>query len=373
MIYFDCFQGASGDMLAGALLDLERDTASYKEELKKFNVKGVRAEISKAVSGSLSGTKVKFISNEGHSHRGINEIKLLIKKSALSEKIKKKILETYKLIFQAESEIHNKPVSRIKLHELSSLETLFEIASFFILLKNETVYSRMLILGSGIKKVAHGIIPVPAPATVMILKDLPVKLENRGMEMVTPTAAALLKVSADFSFPDMYIEKIGYGIGKRSMLRVFKGKQINTGGKDLIQIEVNIDDMTPEDISALAGGLLKISMEVYTVPAVMKKGRPGFVITVLCEENKFNDIKDKIFNESTTAGLRFWQVKRVCLPRTNIKFKSSFGTCGIKKLELTGGSQKIKPEYDDLVKLSKKTGLSISDLRDKIIKEYKDE
>lgn len=374
MIYLDPYQGASGDMLVGALLDLEEEKSGFLKEVGNLCSGKVTVSAEKSVHESITGTRIKFTSEEEkHIHRSFDDIKAVIGKLPLEDAVRSKVLETYDLIFEAESRIHDKPQDKIRLHELSSLETLFEITSFFMLLKEEKIYCRNITLGSGIKESAHGIIPIPSPATSEILKDVPIKFKDTSNEMVTPTAAALLKVAADFVVPDMRIEKIGYGLGSRSVLRVFEASNIFESAQNLLQIQVNIDDMTSEDIRALIDKLLRTARDVYVNPVIMKKGRPGFILTVLCEEKNLSTVKESILKESSTAGLRYWQVAREALQRKIIDFDSSYGRCRVKELIFADGSKKIKIEFEDLLRLSETAQVSISDLRDKIRKEYLDE
>ncbi|MFC2061458.1 nickel pincer cofactor biosynthesis protein LarC [Elusimicrobiota bacterium] len=373
MICFDCYQGASGDMLVGALLNLDNNPAVLKNKLKKLNIKGIKIKMETVKSSSVSATRVKFSVPGMNRISSMKQLDKFLAAADISKDITNKIKKTYLIIFQAESNIHNKPADKVHLHELSSLETLIEIASFFILAGKEDIYCRKLPLGSGTLKTAHGQIPVPAPATLEILKNVPVELTENKYEMVTPTAAALLKASAKFKIPEISVKKTGYGAGKRSLLRVFKTEAVRQNEETLIQIEVNIDDMTPEDISSLAGKLLSKSKEVYITPVLMKKGRPGQLLTVLCERKKLQKIKEIIFKDSTSAGLRYWEIKRDTLPRKSVEFKSSLGRCRIKETEFPDGSIKIKPEYDDLKKISAKTDMPVYTIREKIKREYNDE
>jgi uncharacterized protein (DUF111 family) len=224
-------------------------------------------------------------------------------------------------------------------------------------------------VGSGTAPTAHGPVPLPAPATAEILKYIPVSFTGIGEELTTPTGAALLKNSAKFSAPDLVIKKTGYGIGQRNFLRVFKADKIYSGALDILRAEVNIDDMTGEDTANLMARLREFSREVYCVPAFMKKGRPGTVITALVEENKLESFRDSLFLNSTAVGFRYFKVARDVLKREIINFKSSYGKVRIK---ISGYKDKknIKPEYDDIAKISKETGLPVSNLRKNIIKEY---
>lgn len=372
MIYFDCPRGASGDMLIGALLDMEGGSRKLEKELHRAGLAGLQIKIKGKVIDGVSGTAVKFTA-AGSSLSTYGEFKEFLRKIKVDEDIKKKVEETYALIFKAEAAVHNTSLEKVHLHELSSFSTFIQILAFYILTAGQQLYSSALPVGTGVVKTAHGELPLPAPATAEILKGLPVRVTSSREELTTPTASAILKSSAVFSpVPDFIIKKTGYGCGARNFLRVFKADSVAGGGKDIYQIEVNIDDMTGEDISFLIEKLSDFSREVYSVPALMKKGRPGNVVTALVEEKNFSDFRESLFSNSSTAGFRYFKVCRDVLKREILKFKSSYGGINMKVSEYND-KQKIKPEYDDLKKISEKTGLPLNELRRNILMEYNNE
>ncbi len=376
MIYFDCYQGAAGDMLVGALLDIRGDNGQIKAVIKKLKLKNVEFEITKSARHSISGISLNLKIISLSRCDKLSKVEKIISDSSLSKKIKKNVLKTYRIIFKAEAAVHSVDIEKVHLHELGSVDTLIEIASYWTLLENEEVYCSVLPLGCGVQKSAHGLIPIPSPAAIEILKGIPVKFiqsEKEG-ELVTPTAAALLKASIKFNLNEIIIKKIGYGIGKRSILRAVSGSKIvENNFSDILQLEFNIDDMTSEDITALTKKILKIVKDVFVTSVIMKKGRTGYLITVICKRKKFSEVKNTIFNESTTTGFRYWIINREELPRKIIKFKSSFGHCKIKEVKLPSGALRSKPEFNDLMKISKKTGINTFILRSQICKEFNDE
>ncbi|MBN2406611.1 MAG: LarC family nickel insertion protein [Elusimicrobia bacterium] len=372
MIYLDCYQGVSGDMLVGGLLDVCGNTDFLRRELKKSNVGGVSMKAQKTIFRNIHGTRIRFSSKEEHPRRNLKEIKKLIGDSRFSAGIKKNMLKTYGLIYAAESAVHGVPAGKIHLHELSSLETFCEIASYFILKRDEDVYAGTLVLGEGQVKAHHGFIPVPSPVTAEILKGVKIRMTASGYELVTPTAAALLKISCRFEKPQMIIDKTGYGFGSRSILRVHSARLTSEGRGEIFKAEVSVDDMTPEDIAVFAEELRKVSNEVYTVPVIMKKGRPGYVITAVAAGRRLDELKRLVFGRSSTLGLRYWEIDREVLSRRIVKFRSSYGICRIKEAKLPDGRMGYKPESDDIRGISKKTGLDTMTLRRNIIKEYED-
>lgn len=358
-------------MLIGALFDIYGVDNSQMRNLNNFREKITGLKIRKTKKNGITGTRIVIKNADPHAHRGLTEIKKTINTFKLSKDIEKKIIDTYELIFNAESQIHGEDVSKIKLHELSSLNTLYEISFYHLLTQGKKIFARNISVGSGILKSGHGRIPIPSPATSEILKNVPLRFTETRNEMVTPTAAALLKVSASFSVPEIKIKKIGYGIGKRSILRVFDAVPVLDEKE--IQIEFNIDDMTSEDIADLTIKLKKYCKEIFVTPVVMKKSRAGFMLTIIALSDKLEVLSDNIFDISTTAGFRYWLIDRKKLKKSIKRIKTSFGYCRIKEYSSDRNMKKIKPEYDDLQKLSFKTGLNITRLRSEIVKEYLDE
>ncbi|MFH1415861.1 MAG: LarC family nickel insertion protein [Elusimicrobiota bacterium] len=373
MIIIDPYQGVSGDMLTGALIDLKGNAADFKRKFKRLSIPGVKLDVKTVCRHSLSGTKAGFTSSVKEHHRKFADIRRLVKRSGLDQKVIEKVIDTYDLIFKAEAAVHGARPEEVFLHELGRTETLCEIASFYMLLGKESVYCRPLKLGTGTVKAAHGHIPLPSPVTAEILKDIPVEFVSAGKEMVTPTAAAILKKTASFNTGQFLIRGTGYGFGSRSILRIFSADRIPADGKQVYQVEVTIDDMTAEDISWLQVSLMNTAMDAVSVPAVMKKGRIGNILSVICGEDSLEEVTRIILEKSSSAGLRYWPVKRHTLERKIVRFKSSLGNCRIKVLNTPAGKTKVKPEFDDLLKISKKSGIGIPELRRKVIEEYEKE
>lgn len=370
MIIFDCYQGASADMLLSSILDLGGKFKLPESIIEKLHLKNIKINVEKKIKSSIKGTRINILSSDKKRFKSINEIKKIINNADVSNTLKKKILKTYEVIFHSESEVHGKSVEECHLHELASQDTLVEIALFFKLLEREKVFCRPLKLGSGCVHSAHGELPLPSPATIQILKGIPVRMADSEKELVTPTAAALLKTAAEFSLPELTVEKVGYGIGSRSILRAFKGRIAEGNQNDLIQVEVNIDDMIPEDIASFSNDILRVALDSVVVPSLMKKGRPGYLLKIICRESDFQSISETILTNTTTAGFRYWNISRDILQRKNVKFNSSYGKCRIKVLKLPNGFTRAKPEYDDLKSISNRTGESVSVLREKILGEF---
>ncbi|MGM0441529.1 MAG: nickel pincer cofactor biosynthesis protein LarC [Elusimicrobiota bacterium] len=370
MILFDCFNGASGDMLVGALLDTADEPKELAFKLKKSGLEDIRVDIREITKNSLAGTRVKFKGPQKKLNT-LDKIKSLAGKLKLSQKTEQKLMGIYTRIFKAEAAVHGVALEEVHLHEIGGLDTFAEILSFLLLTEGEKLYCKSLAVGGGTLKTAHGEIPLPAPATAEIIKDMPVRIKDKDGELLTPTGAAILKETVDFNIPDIITGRTGYGIGKRSILRVIRGKTVD-GGAKLNQISFNVDDMTGEDIGYFIEKLSSLAVDVWLVPVLMKKGRPGHKIEILCKDKNFERVKDLILKETSTAGFRVLEINRRVLDRDMEEFNSSYGKCRIKKYRYNGGL-KYKPEYEDLKKLAGKSELGIMELRKKIMEEFKNE
>ena len=368
MIYLDCFQGVSGGTLASALFDLRGDEVSVSAQLKGLGFKGLEVRPEKIRKGAVEGTRLSF-NYSGDYHLGKpGEVRRFLNKSKIDGAVKEKIHGFYSVIFDAEASVHGGPREDVHLHEIASPRTMLEAAVFFILAGEDKVYSSTLPLGSGSFTAAHGQIPIPAPATAHIIKGMPVRKTPAAAEMVTPTGAALIKAGAGFDPGEFIIRKTGYGVGERSVLRAFSADE--TGMGDVIQLEVNIDDMTPEDVAHLCGELREAAVDVYTISAIMKKGRPGIVLTVLFRRHEFDRIRETLYKHSSTSGFRYWLCCRDVLERKTVSFDSSEGACRVKEVKLPEGGSRGKAEYNDLKLLSEWTGRSVTELRRTVEDEF---
>ncbi|HBC97609.1 MAG TPA: nickel pincer cofactor biosynthesis protein LarC [Clostridium sp.] len=375
ILYYDCFSGISGDMNLGALIDLGVDKEYLKSELSKLDVGGYEIHAVKDVKSGISGTKVDVIlkkSREYNSHhnRNLNDIENIVDSSSLSSNVKNMSLEIFKKVAEAEAKVHNKPMDEIHFHEVGAVDSIVDIVGAAICidyLKIDRVEASKVEVGSGFVKCAHGVFPVPAPATAEILRNIPIKSEV-PFEATTPTGAAILtylssKYTENKSFK---INKIGYGIGHENneripdVLRVFLGE---TDIDDMQVIECNIDDMNPEIYQYVIDALLKSgASDVYLTPIIMKKGRPAVKLTVLCKVEVEENIKDIILTQTTTLGFRKYRVQRDVLDRDFTKVVTKYGEVSIKNAYYKGKNVKSKIEYEDCKKLAIKNKVSIQEI-----------
>ena len=376
-VYFDCFNGISGDMILGALFDLGLDRDSWLGELDKLGISGYEVRIEKKKKGSLMGTDVEIIVKDNVTHRHAREILDIVSNSNLDEEIKEKSLAILTKIAQAESSIHNEPLEEVHLHELGGIDTIIDVVGSVAglkLLGIERVYSSPLPLGEGFVETVHGRLPVPAPATAELLKGVPVYSNGMKGELVTPTGAGIIS-TLSFSFgpiPPLTVEKIGYGLGKKdfaipNMLRAIMGELYQEKQRDTNTIiDVNIDDMNPQVYGYLMDKLFELgALDVFFTPIYMKKSRPAIKLTVISPNHLADKLIDVIFKETTSIGVRTYQVEKVMLPREIVEVDTPWGKARVK-VSYINGTPKVMPEYDDCKVIAEKTGIPIQQVMKEI-------
>jgi len=358
--YFDCFAGASGDMIIGAFLDTGIDYKFLENELGKLNISGYTLSYEKCLKKNISSSKfnVKVISDQ--SHRSLSSIIKIIESSTLNPVVKSNAIAIFNIIGKAEALIHNTDIESIHFHEIGGIDSIIDICGAAICFHEagiEKSVSSPLNTGSGFIETAHGTLPVPAPATAEILKGIPVYSTGINTELTTPTGAAIIKhYCLNFSpLPDLKTESIGYGAGTKNLeipnvLRIFIGTGNEDSGIDdeVSELEASIDDMNPEFYSYLFELLLKEgALDVSVIPAVMKKNRPGHILKIISSKEKSDRMAEIVFRETTTSGVRINIVKRKILERTLQKFETKFGWINVKIHKLNGKPVTLSPEYED--------------------------
>lgn len=372
--YFDCSAGISGDMCLGALVDAGVPLKKMEKGLKALPVKGYRLEGRKVKRAGIAATKVDVIIRQSaissqQPARRWKDIKKIIKDSSLPDGVKQKGLGVFKRLFEAEGRVHGNEYTRTHLHELGAVDCIVDIFGTLIglnILGVERVYSSALNLGKGSAVTEHGRLPIPAPATAEILEGVPVYSSDVPFELTTPTGAAIMKELAQNygDMPMMKIQHTGYGAGQKDIprlpntLRIFLGEHILLKSTEpdprVSVIETNIDDMNPQCYEYVVERLFSSgALDVYLTQVIMKKGRPGVLFTVLCEENRKKDIIDLLFKETTTIGVRFYEVARRVLKREIRRVKTESGTIRVKVSTRFDGTLKFSPEYEDCKRIAK--------------------
>lgn len=395
-LYLDCSMGAAGDMLTAALLELFENQEGIirelndlgipyvqfeKETVKKCGIRGTHIHV--RVHGMEEGEshtdhqeKAEEAAREhhhGHTHRSMDDIGHMVNHLNISEKVRRDVLNVYSLIADAESKVHGVPVSMIHFHEVGNLDAIADVTAVCVLLEKlspEKIVSSPIHVGYGQVKCAHGIMPVPAPATALLLQGCPIYGGSIKGELCTPTGAALLKYFTDEfgELPTMTVEAIGYGMGKKDFeaancVRSMLGE--TEGAKDvMVELNCNVDDMTGEQIGfALERFFAEGAVETFTIPIQMKKSRPGTLIRVLCSPEKKETLIRAMFQYTSTAGIRESKVERSVLNRDIDTVETAYGP--MRKKHYSGyGVNRYKYEYEDLARAALENGLSI----DKILK-----
>jgi len=385
--YFDCFSGISGDMAVGALLDAGLKIETLEKELKKLGLSGYQLEVNKVVKKGISATKFKVKIKEEGVERRFKDILTILEKSKLDEEIKKETKKIFFNITQAESKIHQKDIDRIHFHEIGGLDSIIDITSAVIGIKTlgiEEIHSSALPVGKGFVKCAHGIIPVPAPATLELLKNIPTYSGGIESEMITPTGAAIIGTLAK-SFgerPLMKIERIGYGAGEKefsipNLLRVSIGEKIlkdenlkdDYVSDEAVLIETNIDDMNPEFYDYIMDQLFSQgALDVFLTPIQMKKNRPAHMLSIIVYQQDFKGILEVLFSESTTLGVRIREIKRLRLAQQNFIAETKYGKIRVKVGIFKGEIKNIAPEYEDCNKMAKQHKVPLKEVYDEAMK-----
>lgn len=379
--YFDCFSGISGDMILGSLIDAGFDIAELKRELKKLKLKGYRIKKKKVKRGSLRGTKFDVIL-DGKRARTYSpgEMIGLVDKSGLEEKVKRTAKKIFRALARAEAAVHGIGQNRVHFHELGDADTIIDVvgtAVAFRIMGIERVFSSPLVLGRGRVNCGHGVLPVPSPATLNLLKEKKVIFSSSDREMVTPTGAAVISSLAECAeeAPFMEVDAIGYGAGSfrsktlPNLLRVVIGETDDAFLSDeVIVLETNIDDLTPLNYQPLFESLKeKGALDVYLTPVQMKKSRPGCLITVILKPHHLNRICSRIFAETTTFGLRYHRVQRKKLARKLVPIKTRYGKVRVKVGKAAGSVIKIAPEYEDCRACAREKGVSFREVYEEAV------
>ncbi|MBU4601569.1 nickel pincer cofactor biosynthesis protein LarC [bacterium] len=379
--YFDCFSGISGDMTVGALLDAGLKIETLEKELKKLGLTGYQLEVNKVVKKGISATKFKVKIKEEGVERRFKDILTILEKSKLDEEIKKETKKIFFNIAQAESKIHQKDIDKIHFHEIGGLDSIIDIASAVIGIKTlgiEEIYSSALPVGKGFVKCAHGVMPVPAWATLELLKNIPTYSGGIESEMITPTGAAIIGTLAK-SFgerPLMKIERIGYGAGEKefsipNLLRVSIGEKIlkDENLKDgyvsdeAVLIETNIDDMNPEFYDYIMDQLFSLgALDVFLTSIQMKKNRPAHMLSIIVYEQDLKEILEVLFSESTTLGVRIREIKRLRLAQQNFIAETKYGKIRVKVGIFKGEIKNIAPEYEDCKKIAEQHQVPLKEI-----------
>ncbi len=382
--YFDCFSGVSGDMALGALIDLGVPLEALTSEMERLKpLRNWSIETRRERRGSIEGMRVVISAGE-QAHRRFSDIQTLFNESGLDPRVRAKSLAIFQRLADAEGRVHGVPSQDVHFHEVGAVDSILDIAGVaFCLeyLKVEKIHASPVPLGRGFVKTQHGTIPLPSPATSILLAGVPVYGVPVERELVTPTGAAILATLAQSygPIPPMTLISTGYGIGANpssdppNLLRVWLGQEKSPlMARDLLVIETNIDDMNPEFYNYVSGKLFTLgALDVSLVPVQMKKNRPGVLLRALVEPAMETAAAEIILSETTTLGVRVLEVRRIELPREEKMVSTVFGPCKVKRALLPNGSERLIPEYEECKRIAEETGTPLPDVYRRIIESAK--
>ncbi len=371
--YFDCISGAAGDMIIGALLDAGLRLDDLEVEIKKLGLSGYKLSSEKVTRNHISATSFIVEVEEGQSPRNHDDIVNIITSSRLDNDVKLKSIAIFNSLAKAEAKVHGQPIEKVHFHEVGAVDAIIDIcgaAAALKLMGVEKVYSSILTLGTGTVETDHGLMPIPAPATAELVKEIPVKITAMEAELTTPTGAAILTTLAEFTDPGIIqFKDTGYGAGSRNMpglpnvLRVMITDTEFEFDHDTIKIlETNLDRVTPEISGALLDELMSAgALDVFITPVLMKKNRSGHLLTVLCQPDKMNKLAKIIFAMGMTLGIRVETRSRIKLDRREVTVSTSSGEIRVKIATLDGRDI-IFPEFDDMITVMKNTNRGYEDV-----------
>jgi uncharacterized protein (TIGR00299 family) protein len=362
--YFDCFSGASGDMILGALLDAGLPLEHLKQELAKLGLSHYSVNKTAVVKNGIRGSQalIRVEQDHHHHHRHLSDITAIIEKSTLAPVIKKDGIRIFRRLAEAEARVHDTSPENIHFHEVGAMDAIIDVVGSVIgihTLGIDTIICSPLHVGSGTVECAHGTLPVPAPATAELILGKPVYSTGIQGELLTPTGAAILTtLASDFgSLPPMTVEQIGHGAGTAdlsiaNMLRVFIGSALQPDKTFAVEqtatIETTIDDMNPQIYGYIIEKVLQMgAMDIFCMPVQMKKNRCGTLVTILCRPEMVTSLSDFLFRETTTIGLRWHLDNRFTLQRAFTTVETRFGTISCKTASHGNEVINVTPEYED--------------------------
>jgi pyridinium-3,5-bisthiocarboxylic acid mononucleotide nickel chelatase len=384
--YFDCFSGISGNMTLGALVDAGCSLDALRSDLLGLQVPGWEIHSTKVWKNGMAATHIQVKTEDTQTHRSLSTILAILEKSNLDPRVKQRASAIFTELGQAEASVHDVPVEKVHFHEVGAVDAIIDIVGASIGFEElglEKFACSPLNVGGGTAKMAHGVLPVPAPATARLLIGKPTYSNGVQRELVTPTGAAIVATLCDTFGPQppMQVSAIGYGAGtadlegQPNVLRIMAGEMMDSSVQShtgtIRVLEANLDDMNPQIFGylldrALAAGAL----DVFATPVQMKKSRPGMVVTILCKPEDEHKFQQMLFAETTTLGVRSHLVDRHALPREFVTVNTRFGSLRLKITRAEGRIQHVSPEFDDCRKLAEEHGVPLRDVMEEAIRRW---
>ncbi len=379
--YFDCFSGISGDMTLGALVDAGVPLEALQAGLDLLPVKGITLRAQKVVKNAIAATKVDVLVEEQRVQRNLHDLERIVGDSELPDRVKERALAVFRKLAEAEAAVHGTSVEQIHFHEVGALDSIADVVGAAIGLEKlgvEKIWASPVAVGQGFVQSAHGRLPVPAPATVRLLKHFEIRLARVNAELTTPTGAAILAALAEPApeVPPFRLRSVGFGAGGRNLadrpnvLRLLLGElPVSLQHEEILVLECQVDDLNPEILPYVVERLLEEgALDVTLHPVTMKKGRPGSLIQVLSPPEKVQSLAELLFRETSTIGVRWYRTQRSKLPRRQVEVSTSLGV--VKAKELQFGDQVWRtPEFEECRRLALEHGLPLRQVYDRLQRE----
>lgn len=369
IVYFDCVAGASGDMILGSLVALGAPLGEIERRLRALPLEGFTLGSARVQRHGFEAFQLQVETRETKTHRHFTEIERLLRGASLPDRVLRRALGTFELLGRAEAAAHAVPLEKVHFHEVGAIDAIVDIvgtAWALELLDVSRCHASVIPQGRGFVRAAHGVLPVPAPATLRILEGVPVRATEIEAELTTPTGAALLKTLCDTIGEPVGIRPRATGVATGTMdlkerpnvLRAILGEPLAGEGASSVEvIETTIDDMNPQLYGHLTESLFQSgAVEVFLTPVQMKKGRPGVLVTALCDPRRTSEVVERLFGESTTIGVRIRREGRIELRRSILEVETPLGRVRVKTVALPSGEERRVPEYDDLRRIAQATG-----------------
>ena len=381
-VHFDCPSGASGDMILGALVDAGVSIDALRTELRKLPLTGWDITAREVQRGAFRATKVDVeVDTSGHHHRHLADIVAILHGSTLAAPVKEQAQRIFTRLADAEARVHGSSRDEVHFHEVGAVDAIIDITGAAValsLLGAHSVSASALPIGSGFVQGAHGRIPIPAPGTAELLRGFPLVDTGAAGELVTPTGAAIISTIAQAAgrMPAMTVSAVGYGAGTRDLpetanvLRCFVGERTATpwaAGDTVTQIETTIDDMSPQLYEPLMDRLLAAgAVDVFLTPVIMKRSRPGIVLTALCPSERLDEVSRVLFEESTTIGVRWSTRERHILPREIVTLTTSYGLLPFKVSRMAGRVVTVTPEFTDVARIAREKSVPVREVLEQV-------
>lgn len=370
-LYFDCFAGVSGDMILGAMVAAGVDPDELQQRLSLLGLSGYEINFETVDRAGISATYACVRAEAGQKHRHLRDIVEIISNSKLSDGVKQRATEVFTRLAEAEAKIHNEPIDHVHFHEVGAIDAILDVvgaAICFEMLEIEQFVCSPLHVGSGTVDMAHGRFPVPPPAVAELLRDAPIYSTEIKGELVTPTGAAIVtSLCSEFGpLPLMKLAATGYGAGTRTykafpnVLRVLIGETQLVSDENLLMIETNIDDMAAQQFAHVMDRSFELgALDCYFTPVQMKKNRPAVLLSVLCRPQQREALMEMLFKETTTLGIRSYEVQRRALERSIECVETSYGPIDVKVAKLNGVVVNEMPEYEQCREAARKAGVPL--------------